>query len=278
MNPLNALKSLLFNGLDILYPPHCVHCGELLPERCEEDLLLLCGSCVSDWIPHEKMLCLKCGTFLSPGPETPDEDAIYDDDYGLLPEAKPFRAKCLRCVSRNFQFDRVLPLGEYEASLREVVLRMKKDKTGHLATQAASLLYRQYREDIHAIGAELVVPIPMHAIRRFVRGVNSPEFVAAEFARRLDRPISRKIVRRTRATKPQFDLKPNQRSKNVRDAFAFSGPPEAVQDKTILLVDDILTTGSTSNEVTKLFLENGAKKVVVCVLARSAIQNQSGKR
>ncbi len=119
----------------------------------------------------------------------------------------------------------------------------------------------------------------MHFARRIVRGVNGPEFLAEELGRRLKIPVLGGIVARTRATTVQYELTPRQRAANVKNAFVLKSnfalrirriePRKRLEGKKILLTDDILTTGSTVDELARLLLAGGAASVDVCVLARA---------
>jgi ComF family protein len=131
-------------------------------------------------------------------------------------------------------------------------------------------LYAERRSNwLREAGADLVVPVPMHWARRFQRGVNSPELMARELARFLGVEVGLRALARRRRTAPQADLSPRQRFRNVRDAFRVRASYD-IQGRSVLLVDDILTTGATSSEAARMLKEAGAARVVVAVLARAA--------
>jgi predicted amidophosphoribosyltransferase len=188
----------------------------------------------------------------------------------------------------EFRFKRVITLGEYERDLRYLILRMKTDKTGMLAISAAKALARYRRTDLESVQADYVIPIPMHHLRRWDRGVNAPDLLAEELARQLKIPVVRHLVQRIRQTDLQYTLSPQTRAQNVGDAFALRQPfrllsllplsllPSAARclssdlsGKNVLLIDDILTTGSTCNEVAKVLLAARVRSVTVAVLARA---------
>jgi ComF family protein len=146
---------------------------------------------------------------------------------------------------------------------------MKRDRDGILATNLAKLFLEMRGDEIREIAPDVVVPVPMHYVRRFFRGTNNPVFFAKELGHALGIPVGTRIVRRTRYTKPQFHLKPRQRYNNVRGAFAFSGRKSAVAGKRVLIVDDIMTTGATCNEVARILREAGAASVGVAVFGRA---------
>ena len=189
------------------------------------------------------------------------------------------RRSCVHCSEDVHFFKRTVALGEYSTDFREAVLRLKEDTSGYLATALASLLFQLRGEEIRAFGPDFIVPVPMHFARRIVRGVNNPEFLAEELGRRLKIPVLSNLVRRARSTNVQFELTPRQRKSNVKNAFALKSglwkrlcrvsPRKILAGKKVLLVDDILTTGATVDEVARLLLDNGAALVDVCVFARA---------
>jgi ComF family protein len=174
----------------------------------------------------------------------------------------------------------VIALGEYENDLRLLTLRMKTDKTGILAISAAKILVLYRRADLEGVQADYIVPVPMHRLRRWDRGVNSPDFLSEELGVRLKIPVVRHLIRRIRQTDLQYTLSQRGRADNVSGAFALCPPhflaklglrrfQVSMTGKNILLIDDILTTGSTCNEMTKVLLSAGVGSVTVAVLARA---------
>jgi len=249
-----------------LYPLRCPCCGELFPDDAIElpGWTQICSPCQKKLLPQEKSPCLRCGAFF---PVVATESFPKE------------RRSCVHCSSDAHFFKRTVALGEYSGELREAVLRLKEETNGYLATALASLLFQLRGADIRAFRADFIVPVPMHYARRIVRGVNNPEFLAEELGRRLKIPVLSTLVRRSRATNVQFELTPRQRASNVKKAFALKSdlwrrlrritPGEILAGKKILLVDDILTTGATTNEIARLLLEHGAASVDVCVFARA---------
>ena len=198
--------------------------------------------------------------------------------------------ECSRCRTTPYRFKRVIALGEYEYDLRVFVLRMKIDRTGILAFSAARTLTQYRRSELENVCADYIVPVPMHRLRRADREVNSPDLLAEELGRQLKIPVAHHFVQRIRPTDLQHTLSGRERRENVAGAFALSPRglwgrfgfrrfPLSIADKNVLLIDDILTTGSTCNEVTKVLLSAGARSVTVAVLARAeGDYHQSGAR
>ena len=107
-----------------------------------------------------------------------------------------------------------------------------------------------------------------HFFHRSKHGHNSADALAVAVANRLRLPLAENLLVRTRATRPQTELTPTQRPANVRNAFAVRTHPD-LPGANLLLIDDVLTTGSTVNEIAKTLLKAGASSVAVAVLARA---------
>ena len=114
---------------------------------------------------------------------------------------------------------------------------------------------------------DAIVPVPLHRQRERERGFNQAEILASVLGNRLRRPVLRTALERIRATPPQRG-KPRERIRNVRGAFGV-GKPEKIKDRTLLLVDDVFTTGATVNECAKILMKAGARRVLVYTLARA---------
>ena len=261
----NIKRILPFTGLlDLLCPPVCPVCGGIHEDSVEP----FCPACIQKSVIPAGHFCHRCGgrRFISPNNNDAD--------------------RCSRCRTADFRFKRAIALGEYEGDLRQLVLRMKTDRTGILAIAAAQMLALSRRSELDSVQADCVVPVPMHCWRQEDRGVNSPDTLAEELARHLKIPFARHLIQRVRRTDLQYTLSRHARTENVQGAFALRPPglwqklllknrgQFAVQSpnltgKTIILVDDILTTGATCNEVTKVLLSAGVRSVTVTVLSRA---------
>lgn len=114
--------------------------------------------------------------------------------------------------------------------------------------------------------ADLVVPVPLHWRRRWVRGFNQAELVGDALARGLGLEFDARVLRRTRATPPQQGLDARERGHNLRGAFALTG---SVAGRHVAIVDDVVTTGATAGEIARLLRAGGARSVQVWCLART---------
>jgi ComF family protein len=251
--------------LDLFFPPVCPLCNELM-----KSAEPFCEECIAKLTTPDGMFCKRCG-----GKHPPHSRNIWG---------------CSRCRTTKFRFHRVIVLGEYEAELRELILRMKTDRSGFLARTVTQLLARQRAEEFHKMKPDLIIPVPMYWFRRWSRGVNSPDILAEELGRILQIPVASKLVRRIRPTEVQYVLSAHNRAGNVANAFAlkkqnrlksfltkwsksglrhlFRIYPD-LSGKNVLLVDDIFTTGSTCNEIAKVLRKAGVRSITVCAFARA---------
>jgi len=244
---------LLSGVADLVCPPNCLACTEPLDRSNLSHFY--CGECCRRMIVDVSEYCPLCGAI---GRLRPNTGKSHKSPPG-----------CRECERQEYRFSRVVVLGHYTESLRSLILDMKSDRDGILATNMAKLFLKTRERELRGLALELVVPVPMHFARRFFRGTNNPVFFAKEIGHALGIPVGTRIVRRTRYTKPQFHLKPRQRYRNVLGAFAFVGRKNAVAGKRVLIVDDVMTTGATCNEVARVLREAGAASVSVAVFARA---------
>jgi ComF family protein len=155
--------------------------------------------------------------------------------------------------------------------LREVLLSFKSVHNELLGPALVRELMREEGEIMRSIDAGCVISVPLHFVRRFQRGFNQAETLARCLAWQLNLPHRSRILKRVRRTRPQSELKRDARRDNVRDAF-WARPAACLKGATVLLVDDILTTGATCSEAARALKAAGAARVVVVVIARSQEQ------
>jgi len=113
---------------------------------------------------------------------------------------------------------------------------------------------------------EVVIPVPLHPIRTITRGYNQAGEIAFAVAAQLNLPVDTGLVRRSRHTRPQFNLNPAHRRMNMRGAFKLRPGPGY---RTVAIVDDVVTTGATANEVAMLLRRAGMKTIEVWACART---------
>ena len=130
------------------------------------------------------------------------------------------------------------------------------------------LMARGCREFLGGLDADLIVPVPLHRRRLRWRGFNQSLVLARQIGRGYAIPVDPFVLRREHETAPQTQLDEDARRRNVRGAFALN-PNRSVDGKSVLLVDDVYTSGATVNECSRTLKKNGAKQVFVVTLARA---------
>lgn len=240
------LDSLRIAG-NLLMPPECVFCGCELP-RVTDGGLPLCLFCTAELTRRLRPVCQRCG---SPVP--------------------PFWVKteyCPRCSGRKYHFTSTVTIGVYEERLRDAILRMKRADNEPLVRVMARVLANQVASRSKEIGVvDYVVPTPMHWLRRLRRGIHPARILATAVAQRLSVRLAPRLVCCRRRTEKQGTLTPTQRFQNVRNAYqVVSGYHLA--GKHVVLVDDVMTTGATLDELARTLQRAGAGRITAAVVAR----------
>lgn len=231
---------------DAVYAPHCLLCGAR--GDCARDI---CADCASE-LPASDCFCDLCAAPL-PGDGMPGEHRI-----------------CGRCLRRRPAFRHARCAFVYAPPLDHLVHRFKFG--GRL--EYGRLLGQMFAERLPRSllrRTDCLVPVPLHSGRLRERGFNQSLLLARSLSRTTRIPVARDLVVRTRATPVQTELNAGQRRRNVRAAFTVQGP---VHRRHIALVDDVLTTGATVEEISRVLLRAGAAEVVVCALARAQTPNR----
>ena len=225
--------------LSLLYPPRCLVCRALGESG-------LCAACLGRILPVAAPQCPTCG------------QTIAASEGG-----------CLHCHLRRPAYDRARALGAYEGVLRAAIHQFKYRDRPQLAAPLGSRLAafaRQSAPDLNGLRFDALLPVPIHTIRRRQRGYNQSERLARVVAGELGLPLLTDALVRIRATRPQVGLTGEARRTNLSGAFAVRRP-EAVLGKTLLLIDDVVTTGSSLYECTIVLKACGAKAVYALTLA-----------
>jgi ComF family protein len=174
----------------------------------------------------------------------------------------------MECRGVSLGFDQAVRLGPYAGRLRECVLRTKNLGGEGLADLLGRVFAESRGAAIRAAEVALVAPVPLHWWRKWTRGYNQAEAMARELAAQLGAPFLPRLLRRVRWTAHQVQLSREARRENLRGAFRVSRGAR-LAGKTVLLVDDVMTTGSTFGEAARTLRAAGAGRVAVAVLARA---------
>jgi ComF family protein len=173
----------------------------------------------------------------------------------------------MECRKHALGFDAAVALGPYQGPLRALCLQLKQEHSSWLARWMVDLLVEGRRDAIQSLGATCVVPVPMHWRRHWTRKHDQAEDLATHLADRLKLEL-RRPLRRVVAT-PKLAYKGRaERIRLLRGAFAVRND-RGLRGQSVLLVDDILTTGSTCSAAARALKRAGARQVAVAVIGRA---------
>ena len=228
------------NFLDVLFPMVCFGCGTeggFLCAECENKIRFIPPSCIG------------CGAFVP----------------GIGP-VSPGRT-CSRCRSRSAIYAFFSPLSFQDATVREMLHGLKYARIRDLGEVCARIIMRYIRtQRVLFPKGVLIVPIPLHRSRERTRGFNQSLLLATGIGKELGIPVFSDVLLRSRKTPPQTGLDATSRKSNVLEAFMVLGE-ERIQGKTLLLVDDVKTTGATLEEAARTLKRAGAKRIWAITIA-----------
>ncbi|MBL8642727.1 MAG: ComF family protein [Rhodospirillaceae bacterium] len=235
------LRRLGRGALDVLLPPQCLACEAGVDEPGS-----LCADCFSQFTFITRPYCHVCGL--------PFETAVIDDEV-----------VCGACMKDRPAFERARSVFAYRDTARTLVLKFKHADRTDAAVHLAKWLARAGAELCH--DADCIVPVPLHWRRLWMRTYNQSALLAHALGGLTNKPVVPLALVRTRATPTQGGLDRAQRRRNVAGAFAVKDTSE-IAGRSVLLIDDVMTTTATADSCARALLRAGARAVDVLVLAR----------
>ena len=173
----------------------------------------------------------------------------------------------MNCGDRELSFDFAAAAYRSRGVVRDLIHQFKYNRQVHLRHQLARMLCEGFRDPrLAGAPADLIVPVPLHPTRKREREFNQAEVLAVLAGRRLGLAVA-DCLRRTRYTLTQTHFHREERFENLEDAFALRRGAD-VSGRSVALVDDVLTTGSTADACARVLREAGASAVVVITVAR----------
>jgi len=203
-------------------------------KECHEKMLTLQGAC---------SCCEICGKYLENG-----------------------ETLCKDCRDQKPSFDIARAVGPYDECYRIATKVLKFMGKKYLAPRMGDMMARQVLAEPRFMPIDLIVPVPISRGNLKQRGFNQTELLGRQISKRLNIPMDPHVIHRVKETPSQVELSREEREKNLLFAFEIKDP-QKVYRKSILLVDDVYTTGSTSRECTRVLLNAGASRVSIITWA-----------
>ena len=176
---------------------------------------------------------------------------------------------CEDCAGKNRPFfDRAISAVRFEDKAREMLLGFKFNQRLWLKDDFADWLEAAARAHFDLKAVDLILPMPLTVFHRVDRGYNQSAYLAEALAKRLDRACRGDVLKRKGHPGRQSELGEDARRANVKDTFAVA-KPELVRGRTLLVIDDVMTTGATLSECARELKAAGASRVWCLTLARS---------
>jgi ComF family protein len=229
---------MIVKFLRILFPESCPVCKN--PSR-EHKIAPICQECWDEISPYNGTICQICGK-------------------PLISSASII---CGDCISDRPAFKLARSFGLYEATLKDAINLLKYYGIKRLSKPLSDIMLT-----IKIPGVDTILPVPLHKRRLRGRGFNQSALLAKHVAKQLRIPIIPDCLIKVRDTLPQVGLGAKEREKNIRKSFEVKNK-ELVHGKTIMLVDDVFTTGATVRECSKVLKKAGARDIYVITLAHS---------
>ena len=239
---ITRLTALHTSLIDFALPSLCPLCGRLIDPSNPH---ALCSSCLSEVRFIEPPFCLKCGI-----PFASDKEESH---------------LCGRCLQGTAFYGVARAVCTFSGPIRQMIHAFKYEGKTRLAKTLVALT-EEGPVLLNVSHYDRLVPVPLHRNRLRKRGYNQALLLARELSRRYRVPIDLQLLRRAKDSPPQIALTGTRREQNVKGAFSLEGEPRG---KTLLLIDDVFTTGATANECARMLVKGRAKEVDILTIARA---------
>jgi ComF family protein len=232
----------------VVFPTGCRLCDAPLVHARR---LPICEACLASFQIILPPICNLCGQVLSGSAQSSESAAI-----------------CRDCSPDRFAFQAARSFGLYEGALARAVILLKYERLEPLGIYFAMQLLKLVRSDAKLPPVDMIVPVPLHRLKRKDRGFNQVDLFAHPLARRLHLPYRPVLLMRSRPRPEKHLLTQEERWEAVRGAFAMRQGGR-VDNLRVLLLDDVMTTGATLDACARALREAGARSVLGLTIARA---------
>ncbi len=185
------------------------------------------------------------------------------------PLESPGKEYCRDCTKKKHYYNEGRVVWIYTKEMRQSIYRFKYNNKREYADFYVKELVRLYGGWITGLEVEAIIPVPMYNRKYRVRGFNQAQVLAEGIGREMNIPVLSEVVGRNKSTIAQKNLNNKERQENIKNAFKITN--NKVKLNKILLVDDIYTTGSTMDAVSRVLRENGTKEIFFVCLCTSGV-------
>lgn len=223
--------------LDIIYPRRCPICGDIVVPKSER----ACPDCKNLLQVIKEPRCKKCSKPI----ENEEKEYCYD------------------CDTKHFHYKKGYALWIYDKNMRKSIADFKYHNRKEYADFYIEEFLKHYEEVLKEIGADALIPVPIHKSKLKTRGYNQAQILASSLGRALGIQVIDDLLIRDKRTLPQKGLNDKERLKNLIQAFSIDKSKIEIYNNInkVILVDDIYTTGSTIEACTNILQQNGVSEV-----------------
>ena len=218
------------NIVNFIFPPACTCCDNLLNK-------------------DERFICKSCLTTLKP---------VQKENWSLSSD-------------RTFDTNRIFSLYEFseESKIQQVIYALKYQKFKSIGVVFGDLLGGEIKSRT-SVNFDYIIPVPLHRSKKRERGYNQSDYIARGISGALECELLEKCLKRTRFTKTQTQLDIHERRENVSGAFVLNNScKDKIIGKNLLVVDDVITTGSTILECSRVLKAGGCGELMICSIAKA---------
>lgn len=233
------MNRYLYALQNLIYPTRCLICNEKLdyPEQ------FTCNQC-KECFSFLENICEYCGSPI--------------DKSGT----------CRVCNSEEFYFTKARSLFTFSNEIQKLIHGLKYDEKTNIGKLFATMIFHYLKKYKPFSNIDILIPVPLHAVKFRSRGFNQSEKITRPLSKIIGIPQRTDIIKRSRFTSTQTQLNKQQRKVNVEGAFTLRKlPPD--NNSSVLIIDDVFTTGSTLNAISKLLQNNGVNQIYVLTIARA---------
>ena len=237
----HLLNIASLNPFNLIFPKVCFNCST----RLKDSERFICSVCRKELLPYYKSFCELCGA--------------YNVESGQI---------CIHCFNNEYEFDKCRSVTRFNDVTKKLIHELKYNEMTQVADIFSSLAI-DYLEKVKPFDRiDYVISVPLHIVRKRTRGYNQSEIIAKKIASHFNWSYVPSIIKKHKATLSQANLSAKARLTNVENAFSVDSK-NRIEESNLLIIDDVFTTGSTVNEISRTLKRHHINKVYVLTMTRA---------